>query len=71
MFLLNDNLWPLWIVLGVVAIGVIVFLLRKFVPGLGIENEPIDEAKQAEEEVNRYIVTEVIKPEVKEDEEEE
>ena len=55
------QLLPLWIALGIGAIALVVFLLRKFIPGLGFDNEPVDEKKQAEEEVNRYIVTEEIK----------
>ena len=64
MFYADANLLPLWIILGVVAIGVIVFLLRKYVPGLGFDNEPVDEFKQAEEEVNRFIVTEDLNKKV-------
>ena len=61
------QLLPLWIALGIGAIALVVFLLRKFIPGLGFDNEPVDEKQQAEEEVNRYIVTEEIKePKVEE-----
>ncbi len=66
----STELIPLWIGLGIGAIALLVFLLRKFIPGLGFDNEPVDEKQQAEEEVNRYIVTEEIKnDEVKKDEE--
>ena len=67
MFYDGLQLLPLWIALGIGAIALLVFLLRKFIPGLGFDNEPVDEKKQAEEEVNRYIVTEEIKePKVEE-----
>ena len=67
MFYDGMQLLPLWIALGIGAIALLVFLLRKFIPGLGFDNEPVDEKKQAEEEVNRYIVTEEIKePKVEE-----
>lgn len=61
MFLLDSELLPVFIVIGIAVIALAVFLLRKFIPGLGFENEEIDEKKMAEEEVNRYIVTEEIK----------
>lgn len=51
-----NNLLPLWIVLIVLVIGVVVFLLRKYVPGLGNHDEEVDEDKRVEEEVNRMIV---------------
>ncbi len=73
MFYVNgDGLWPLYIVIGIAVIGIIVFLLRKYVPGLGNSNEVVDEKQAAEEEVNRYIVTEELptKKEEKEDNEE-
>ncbi len=71
MFLLADQLWPLWIILGAIGIGVIVFLLRKFIPGLSTPSEPIDEKKQAEEDVNRVIMSDPTpNEEEKEDEEE-
>lgn len=69
MFLADSEYLMLWIVLGILAIALLVFLLRKFVPGLGFEEEEVDEKKQIEEEVNRYIVTEEIKEETKKDEE--
>ena len=61
------QLLPLWIALGIGAIALVVFLLRKFIPGLGFDNEPVDEKQQAEEEVNRYIVTEEVKTETVEE----
>ena len=66
MFYDGMQLLPLWIALGIGAIALLVFLLRKFIPGLGFDNEPVDEKKQLEEEVNRYIVTEEIKEVVEE-----
>lgn len=71
MFFVGSELWPLWIVLIFIAIGVVVFLLRKFVPGLSTPNEPIDEKKQAEEDVNRVIMSDPVKEEKKEEDEEE
>lgn len=46
----------LYIVLIAILIGVIVFLLRQFIPGLKNDDEIKDEAIQVEEEVNRMIV---------------
>lgn len=46
----------LYIVLIAILIGVIVFLLRQFIPGLKNDDEVKDEAIQVEEEVNRMIV---------------
>ena len=66
MFYDGLQLIPLWIALGIGVIALVVFLLRKFIPGLGFDNEPVDEKKQLEEEVNRYIVTEEIKEVVEE-----
>lgn len=58
----------LYIILIVLVIGVVVFLLRKYIPGLK-DDEVKDEAQQVEEEVNRMIVN--PSPEKKEAEDEE
>ncbi len=73
MMYVADALWPLWIILLAAAIGLTVFLLRKFVPGLATPNEPIDEKKQAEEDVNRVIMqdTESVSEKEKKDTDEE
>ena len=70
MFFAASELWPLWIVILAIAIGLVVFLLRKFIPGLSTPNEPIDEKKQAEEDVNRVIMTDPVVEEKKDEEEE-
>lgn len=55
----------LWILLGAIGIGLVVFLLRKFVPGLKGDDTHEDDQKIAEENVKRKIV------EFKEEDEEE
>lgn len=39
-----------WVVIGALAIGLIVFLLRKYIPGLKGEEEPAKDDKQTAEE---------------------
>lgn len=39
-----------WVVIGALAIGLIVFLLRKYIPGLKGEEEPVKDDKQTAEE---------------------
>lgn len=60
----------LYIVLVAIAIGVVVFLMRKYVPGLKSKDENIDEARQVEEEVNRMIVNPQAQEQEEKDEEE-
>ena len=70
MFFAESEFLIIWIVLGIGLIALVVFLLRKYIPGLGFEEEEVDEKKRIEEEVNWYIVTEEIKEETKKNEEE-
>ena len=70
MFFAESEFLIIWIVLGIGLIALVVFFLRKYIPGLGFEEEEVDEKKRIEEEVNRYIVTEETKEETKKNEEE-
>ena len=58
MYILESNagLYVIWILLGALALGLIVFLLRKFIPGLKGEDVEEDEQKVAEDNVKRKIV---------------
>ena len=56
LFLYNEALNIVWILIGVLVICLIVFLLRKFVPGLQGEEIEEDEKKIAEENIKRKIV---------------
>lgn len=58
MYILESNagLYVVWILLGALALGLIVFLLRKFIPGLKGEDVEEDEQKVAEDNVKRKIV---------------
>ncbi len=60
----------IYIIIIVLIIGAVVFLLRKFIPGLKDEEEK-DEARQVEEEVNRMIVNPEPEKENKEEDEDE
>ncbi len=61
----------LYIVLIAIAIGGVVFLMRKYVPGLKSEEENVDEARQVEEEVNRMIVNPQVEKQEEKDKDEE
>lgn len=63
----NPGLNVVWILLGAIGLGVIVFLLRKFIPGLKGEDTIEDEKKVAEDNVKRRIVE--YKEEEKDEEE--
>ena len=52
----NPGLNVVWILLGAIGLGLIVFLLRKFIPGLKGEDTIEDEKKVAEDNVKRRIV---------------
>ena len=58
MYILESNagLYVVWVLLGALALGLIVFLLRKFIPGLKGEDVEEDEQKVAEDNVKRKIV---------------
>ena len=69
-FLYNPALNIVWILLGVLGICLIVFLLRKFIPGIkGDDQTPLDENKQAEENLKNRLVD--VKEEKDENEDEE
>lgn len=63
----NPGLNVVWILLGALGLGLIVFLLRKFIPGLKGEDTIEDEKKVAEDNVKRRIVE--YKEEEKDEEE--
>ena len=63
----NSGLNVVWILLGALGLGLIVFLLRKFIPGLKGEDTIEDEKKVAEDNVKRRIVE--YKEEEKDEEE--
>ena len=63
----NEALNIVWIILGVLAICLVVFLLRKFIPGLKGEDVTEDEQKVAEDNVKRKTVE--FKEEEKDEEE--
>ena len=63
----NPGLNVVWILLGAIGLGLIVFLLRKFIPGLKGEDTIEDEKKVAEDNVKRSIVE--YKEEEKDEEE--
>lgn len=63
----NSGLNVVWILLGAIGLGLIVFLLRKFIPGLKGEDTIEDEKKVAEDNVKRRIVE--YKEEEKDEEE--
>ncbi len=63
----NPGLNVVWILLGAIGLGLIVFLLRKFIPGLKGEDTIEDEKKVAEDNVKRRIVE--YKEEEKDEEE--
>ena len=63
----NPGLNVVWFLLGAIGLGLIVFLLRKFIPGLKGEDTIEDEKKVAEDNVKRRIVE--YKEEEKDEEE--
>ena len=46
----------LWLVLGIALIGLVAWLCYRFIPGLRIEKEEVDEKQAAKEELDRFLV---------------
>ena len=51
-----EDLMVLWIVLGIALIGLVAWLCYRFIPGLRIEKEEVDEKQAAKEELDRFLV---------------
>ena len=51
-----NDLMILWIVLGIALIGLIAWLGYRFIPGLKIEKNDVDEEQAAKEELDRFLV---------------
>lgn len=56
LFDVIEDLMVLWIVLGIALIGLIAWLCYRFIPGLRIEKEEVDEKQAAKEELDRFLV---------------
>ena len=74
MFLADFDFSMLYVALGAGAIALIVFLLRKYVPGLSGEDKKQTEEEIAEENISNKLSTleeeEKVRKETEEDEEE-
>ena len=57
----------LCIVLGIALIGLVAWLCYRFIPGLRIEKEEVDEKQAAKEELDRFLVPMDEDVEVKEE----
>lgn len=75
LFDVIEDLMVLWIVLGIALIGLVAWLCYRFIPGLRIEKEEVDEKQAAKEELDRFLVPMdedvEIKEEIDEDKKEE
>ena len=67
LFDVIEDLMVLWIVLGIALIGLIAWLCYRFIPGLRIEKEEVDEKQAAKEELDRFLVPMDEDVEVKEE----
>ena len=67
LFDVIEDLMVLWIVLGIALIGLVAWLCYRFIPGLRIEKEEIDEKQAAKEELDRFLVPMDEDVEVKEE----
>ena len=56
LFDVIEDLMVLWIVLGIALIGLVAWLCYRFIPGLRIEKEEVDEKQAAKEELDRFLV---------------
>ena len=56
LFDVIEDLMVLWIVLGIAFIGLVAWLCYRFIPGLRIEKEEVDEKQAAKEELDRFLV---------------
>ena len=75
LFDVIEDLMVLWIVLGIALIGLVAWLCYRFIPGLRIEKEEVDEKQAAKEELDRFLVPMdedlEVKEEIDEDKKEE
>ncbi|MGM9857697.1 MAG: hypothetical protein ACI311_00355 [Bacilli bacterium] len=71
LFDVIEDLMVLWIVLGIALIGLVAWLCYRFIPGLRIEKEEVDEKQAAKEELDRFLVPMDEEVEMKEESEEE
>ena len=67
LFDVIEDLMVLWIVLGIALIGLVAWLCYRFIPGLRIEKEEVDEKQAAKEESDRLLVPMDEDVEVKEE----
>lgn len=56
LFDVIEDLMVLWIVLCIALIGLVAWLCYRFIPGLRIEKEEVDEKQAAKEELDRFLV---------------
>ncbi|MGM9808708.1 MAG: hypothetical protein ACI31I_03190 [Bacilli bacterium] len=70
LFDVIEDLMVLWIVLGIALIGLVAWLCYRFIPGLRIEKEEVDEKQAAKEELDRFLVPMDEEVEIKEETEE-
>ena len=65
----NSSWWQIFLIVGIfIVIGIIVFVLRKKIPGL-VDYEKEDEEKIAQDNLSRILVD--VEPEKKEDKDKE
>ena len=67
LFDVIEDLMVLWIVLGIALIGLVAWLCYRFIPGLRIEKEEVDEKQAEKEELDRFLVPMDEDVEVKEE----
>ena len=67
LFDVIEDLMVLWIVLGIALIGLVAWLCYRFIPGLRIEKEEVDEKQAAKEELDRFLVPMDEDAEIKEE----
>ena len=67
LFDVIEDLMVLWIVLGIALIGLVAWLCYRFIPGLRIEKEEVDEKQAAKEELDRFLVPMAEDVEIKEE----
>ena len=70
LFDVIEDLMVLWIVLGIALIGLVAWLCYRFIPGLRIEKEEVDEKQAAKEELDRFLVPMDEDVEIKEESDE-